>query len=51
MVTGYKWNPVPISDKIIERIHELANNQPEGISFEDGDDFSGVEEHEYNENN
>ena len=45
MVTGYKWTPVPISTKIIERIHQLAHNQPEGISFEDDDDFSGVEEH------
>ena len=42
VVTGYKWTIVPISEKIIEQIHELEINQPEGIILGDDDYFSGV---------
>ena len=45
MVTGYKWTIVPILEKIIERIHELAIHQTEGIILRDDDDFSGVYVH------
>ena len=51
VVTGYKWTIVPISEKIIEGIHELAINQPEGIILGDDDDFSGVHVHNTNNTN
>ena len=51
MLTGYKWTETPISDSIIALIHELAANQPEGITFGDDDDFAGVEDTNENKEN
>ena len=51
VVTGYKWTIVPISEKIIGRIHELAINQPEDIIFGDDDDFAGVDVHNTKDTN
>ena len=47
-IHGYKWIELPISDDVIERVHELATgeNQPElvngNISFECGTNMTNV---------
>ena len=35
IITRTSWNPVPMPCHFVDRVHQLADNQPRGIEFRD----------------